>query len=77
MKIEKITITSEESRLMCNLLEANRALKVQSLIKFSDSDKRCILSDRTIEKIDKHIMLIKSEISKIDNLISKLKEVQA
>lgn len=77
MKIEKITITSEESRLMCNLLEANRALKVQSLIKFSDPDKRCILSERTIEKLDKHILFIKSEISKIDNLISKLMEVQA
>lgn len=73
----KIEITPEESRVMCNLLEANRALKVQSLIKFSDPDKRCILSERTIEKLDKHILFIKSEISKIDNLISKLMEVQA
>lgn len=73
----KIEITPEESRVMCNLLEANRALKVQSLSKFSDPDKRCILSERTIEKLDKHILFIKSEISKIDNLISKLMEVQA
>lgn len=51
--------------------------KVQSLSKFSDPDKRCILSERTIEKLDKHILFIKSEISKIDNLISKLMEVQA
>ncbi len=73
----KVEITPEESRVMCNLLEANRALKVQSLIKFSDPDKHCILSERTIEELDKHILFIKSEISKIDNLISKLMEVQA
>lgn len=73
----EIEITPEESRLICNLLEAHRALKVQSLSKFSDPDKRCILSERTIEKIDKHILIIKSEISEIDNLISKLMEVQA
>nr|DAU43069.1 MAG TPA: hypothetical protein [Inoviridae sp.] len=73
----KVEITPEESRVMCNLLEANRALKVQSLIKFSAPDKRCILSERTIEELDKHILFIKSEISKIDNLISKLMEVQA
>lgn len=73
----KIEITPEESCLICNLLVAHRALKVQSLSKFSDPDKRCILSERTIEKLDKHILIIKSEISEIDNLISKLMEVQA
>ena len=73
----KIEITPEESRLICNLLEASRASKVQSIRMFSDPYKRCVLSDLTIEKLDNHVFIIKSKISEIDSLISKLKEVQA